>query len=186
MYLFHENEIWDPGLDLLSETYEVLDGKLEELCDDSVSCEDAESFGYYDQIEYLLGFGLIALQTYITETASCTGLRKHQTFRFGPKTPSGASKLQILNAVGNFWKHREEWVFEGDQRRKDAVDRLFEEVGYSTGIDYPISGVLAELLAPSEVRFASLLEPIVEWRDEMIKHTFVEQGQYSRRLEPRG
>ena len=51
MYFVHDKEIYDP-----------------------------DQFGYFDQIEYLLGFGLIGLQTYITETASWAGLRKHETF----------------------------------------------------------------------------------------------------------
>lgn len=176
MYLLREKEIWEHELNLLTETYEILDDKLEELCEQSVSCDDTDSCSYYDRIEYLLGFGLIALQTFITETGSHAGLRKHQTFLFGPMTQSGTSKIQILNAIGNYWKHREEWVFEGGQKRKDAVNKLFEEVGYSTDIDYPISGVLTELLFPSEVRFVSLLELIIEWRNELIKHTLDEQS----------
>lgn len=177
MYFIHYKKIWDPGLNLLSETYEVLDKNLGELCDKSILSDDADQFGYFDQIEYLLGFGLIGLQTYITETASWAGLRKHETFLFGPKTSSGVPKLQILNAVANFWKHREKWVFEGGLKRKDDVDCLFEEVGYSTDVDYPISGVLTELLTPLEVRFASLIMPLIEWRDELIKYTKAEQQQ---------
>ena len=176
MYFIHDKEIYDPGLDLLSETYEVLDKKLEQLCNKSVLSDDPDQFGYFDQIEYLLGFGLIGLQTYMTETASWAGLRKHETFLFGPKTSSGLSKLQILNAIANFWKHREEWAFEGGEKRKDAIDRLFEDVGYSTDFEYPISGVLTELLTPFEVQFSSLIKPLVEWRNELIKYTKAESG----------
>lgn len=86
MYFIHDKEIYDP-----------------------------DQFEYFDQIEYLLGFGLIGLQTYMTETGSWAGLRKHETFLFGPKKPCGLSKLQILNAIANFWKHREEWAFEGGE-----------------------------------------------------------------------
>ena len=114
MIFFHDKGIWDPGLDLLSETYEVLDKKLVELCDKSALSEDADQFGYFEQIEYLLGFGLIGLQTYITETASWARLKKPERFLFGPKTSSGIPKVKILNAVANYWKHREEWVFEGE------------------------------------------------------------------------
>lgn len=181
MYFIHNKEIFDLGLNLLSETYEVLDKKLVELCDKSVLSDDADQFGYYDQIEYLLGFGIIGLQTYITETASWAGLKKHETFFFGPRTSSGGSKVQILNAVANFWKHREEWVFEGEQKRKDAINMLFEEVGYSTDVDYPISGILTELLTPSEVRLASLIKPLVEWRNELIQYTKAEPRHYGRR-----
>jgi hypothetical protein len=173
MIFFVDNVIADPELGLLADLYEFLDSKLEKLCDESVLCNDAESSGYYDQIEYLTGFGLIALQTYLTETSAFFGLRKHETFDLGPKTSSGVSKIKILNAAANFWKHREEWIFKGEEKQAEAVSILFGEVGYSIDTDYPISGVLTELLDPLEVRFSSLLIPVRAWRDDLIrsKHT---------------
>lgn len=174
MILFVDNEIVDPELGLLADLYEFLDKKLEGLCDESVRCKDAESSGYYDQIEYLTGFGLIALQTYLTETSAFVGLRKQETFDLGPKTSSGVSKIQILNAAANFWKHREEWIFKGGEKRAEAVNALFEEVGYSTDTDYPISGVLTALLNPLEVRFSSLLVPVRAWRDDLIRSKLTE------------
>ena len=169
MIIFLENDVIDPQLMLLADLYGFLDGKLSELCERSVECQDPESSGYFDQIEYLAGFGLVALQTYLTETAAWAGLRKHETFHLGPKTVSGQSKVAILNAIANFWKHREEWILEGGEKRKAAVDALFDEVGYSCDCDYPISGVLAELLSPAEVRFSNLLAPVTAWRDDLIK-----------------
>lgn len=176
MILFIDNEIVDPELELLADLYEFLDGKLGRLCDESVLCKDAESSGYYDQIEYLTGFGLIALQTYLTETSASAGLQKHETFDLGPKTASGVSKIRILNAAANFWKHREEWIFKGGENRAEAVNTLFEEVGYSTGTDYPISGVLTELLTPLEVRFSNLLVSVRAWRDDLIRSKFTERA----------
>ena len=156
MYLFRGHDIYDLDFDNLAEIAEFLDGKLSQLCNYSVS----------------------AFQTYMTDTASCAGKRKHEVFKYGAKTPSGASKVQIVNAAANYWKHREEWVFD-DGRRQKAIDQLFEEVGYSTRVDYPISGVLTELLAPAEMTFASLLTVIRDWRDDLIAHTRAEQQRSS-------
>lgn len=176
MIIIHENEVIDPELGLLADLYELLDQKLSDLCDRSTECTDPDASGYFDQMEYLTGFGLVALQTYLTETAAWAGLRKHQTFHLGPKTSSGVSKIAVLNAAANFWKHREEWVLEGGEKRRAAVDALFEEVGYSCDVDYPISGVLTEVLSPLEVRFSALLVPVRAWRDELIKSDLAEHG----------
>src|SRR5205085_12305450 len=99
MYLFRGHHIYDPDFENLAEIAEFLDGKLRQLCNHSVSAEEADAFGYFDQIEHFLGFGLTAFQTYMTDTASCAGKRKHETFKYGAKTPSGASKVQIVNAA---------------------------------------------------------------------------------------
>ena len=175
MIIFFENDVIDPDLGLLVDLYEFLDHKLSDLCDRSAEPTDPDSSGLFDQMEYLTGFGLVALQTYLTETAACAGLRKHQTFHLGPKTTTGVSKIAILNAVANFWKHREEWVLDGGEKRKAAVDALFEEVGYTCDVDYPISGVLTELLSPLDVRFSSLLVSVRAWRDDLIKTELAEQ-----------
>ncbi|MCC5860271.1 MAG: hypothetical protein JJT90_19135 [Ectothiorhodospiraceae bacterium] len=181
MIIFLDNDVIDPEFGLLVDLYEFLDHKLSDLCDRSAECSDPDASGLFDQMEYLSGFGLVALQTYLTETAAWAGLRKHETFDLGPKTTSGVSKIKILNAVANFWKHREEWVLDGGEKRKAAVDELFEEVGYTCDVDYPISGVLTELLSPLDVRFSSLLIPVKAWRDDLIKTSLAEQhgGQIS-------
>jgi len=36
--------------------------------------------------------------------------------------------------------------------------------------------VLTELLTPFEVQFSSLIKPLVEWRNELIKYTKAESG----------
>lgn len=176
MIMFHDNEVIDLEFGHLADLYEFLDQKLSDLCDQSAKCPDPDAFGLFDQMEYLMGFGLVALQTYLTETAACAGLRKHETFHLGPKTKSRVSKIEILNAVANFWKHREEWVLDGEERRKVAIDALFEEVGYTSAVDYPISGVLTELLSPLEVRFASLLIPVRLWRDDLVRCELMGKG----------
>ncbi len=169
MIIFLENDVIDPQLMLLSDLYVFLDEKLSELWERSAASSDPDADALFDQMEYLMGFGTVALQTYLTETAAWAGFRKHETFHLGPKTPSGRSHIAILNAVANFWKHREEWILDGGEKRKAAVDTLFDEVGYSCDLDYPISGVLTELLTPAEVRFSNLLPTITAWRDELIK-----------------
>jgi hypothetical protein len=175
MIIFLDDKAIDPELDLLADLYAFLDQKLSDLRDRSAESRDFDSAGYFDQMEYLTGFGVVALQTYLTETAAWAGRRKQETFRLGPKTTSGVSKIAILNAVANFWKHREEWVLDGGEKRRAATDALFEEVGYSCDVEYPISGVLTELLTPAEVCFSSLLEPVKAWRNDLINLELAER-----------
>lgn len=159
----------DFDLNLLEGIYRHLDKLMEELLEECEDCPDPDSFGIFDQMEYLMGFGLIALQTYITDTAAFLKMKKGKTFCCGPKTKSGHSKIEILNAVANFWKHREEWIFEGGEKRRNAVDKLFGNVGYETNYDYPISGVLSEILSPEDVRFSMLIPVLIEWRNDLIQ-----------------
>jgi hypothetical protein len=174
MYILSTDGLYDRGFDRLNDIADFLDDRLEKLCAYSVSSEEADAFGYFDEIEHFLGFGLTAFQTYLTDTASCAGKKKQQTWEFGPKTSSGASKIQIINATANYWKHREEWIFDNGSRQ-NAIDQLFEEVGYSTAVDYPISGVLTELLSPEDVNFANMLSLVRNWRDELIAKTRAEK-----------
>ena len=57
------------------------------------------------------------------------------------------------------------------ESRKNAIDVLFEEVGYSTDSEYPVSGVITELVSPKECRLTSLIEILVEWRNSLMKDT---------------
>ncbi len=170
MLIFSENEIFDQSLNVLSELYDSLDEKLSNLSCATAELDDPDSWGIFDEMENLIGFGLVALQTYVTETATVLKLRKYTSYEFGPKTESGVAKIEILNALANFWKHREEWIFDDEQKRKNAADRLFGEVGCSTDMEYPISGVLTELLTPQEVRFSNLIPILSEWRNDMVKN----------------
>lgn len=129
----------------------------------------------------MLGFGIVGFQTYITDISSFAGLAKHEVFCYGPKTEGGISKIQIINAVANYWKHRSEWVFDGGGKRKEAIDNLFNEVGYSTDVDYPVSGVLTELLTPHETRLCNLMDIMIEWRKSLFADLKIESRMEKKR-----
>lgn len=111
----------------------------------------------------------MGIQTYITDIASFAGKPKHETFQFGPKSKQGTSMIKIINAMANYWKHRSEWVLDGGGKRKEAVDLLFQDVGYSTDVEYPLSGILTELLFPLETRLYNLKDILLTWRNELFK-----------------
>ncbi len=167
MIFRHDEDIIDIDLPLTLSVLRLLDEQMDMVTTQAEDFGHFESTGFYDELEHLLAFGIVGVQTYLTDMASFAGLSKHETFKYGDKTNSGTSKVQIINAVANYWKHRSEWVLDGGGKRKEAIDKLFEEVGYTTGIDYPVSGVITELLAPLDTRLFNLNGILVRWRNEM-------------------
>lgn len=164
MFLYHGDDIIDLDLTLTLSVLKLLDEKVEAVISQASDFGQLDSLGFLDELEHLMGFGIVGVQTYITDIASFAGFPKHETFRFGPTTESGTSKIQIINAVANYWKHRSEWELNGGGKRQEAIEELFDEVGYSTDTDYPVSGVLTELLTPLETRLFNLLSILVDWR----------------------
>lgn len=140
---------------------------LDEITSQAIDFEQMDSLGHFDDVEHLLGFGVVGVQTYMTDIASFAGFQKQETFQYGPKTKSGISKIKIINAVANYWKHRSEWALNGGGKRQEAIEELFDEVGYSTDTEYPVSGVLTELLAPLDTRLSNLAEMLIDWRNSI-------------------
>jgi len=167
MILYHEGDIIDIDLPLTLSVARLLDDKIDLIIQQATDFSTLDSHGHLDELEHILGFGIVGFQTYITDMSSFAGKDKHETFSYGPKTASGISKVQIINAIANFWKHRSEWTLKGGGKRKEAIDKLFRDVGHSTDIDYPISGILTELLHPLETRLANLAGIMIEWRNSL-------------------
>jgi hypothetical protein len=167
MIFFEDDSIVDIDLSLVISVARLLDDKMDAVIRQAVDSGQIDSPGILDELEHLLGFGIVGFQTYITDISSFAGKAKHETFDHGPKTESGTSKIQIINAVANYWKHRSEWGLIGGGKRKEAVEKLFHEVGYSTDVEYPVSGVLTELLAPLETRLSNLMDILISWRNSL-------------------
>lgn len=162
----------------------LLDEKLEFVIRQAEDLEKMDSLGILDELEHLLGFGIVGIQTYITDISSFAGIKKNEAFIYGPKTTSGTSKIQIINAVANYWKHRSEWMLDGGGKRKETIETLFQEVGYSTDVEYPVSGVLTELLNPQETRLYNLKDILINWRNELFADPSVSKKIANKSLRP--
>jgi len=167
MIFFDSDGIVDTDLSLVLSVARLLDEKMDIVIQEASVSENIDSPGIFDELEHLLGFGIVGFQTYITDISSFAERAKHEAFAYGPRTATGTPKIQIINAVANFWKHRSEWALDGGGRRKEAVEKLFQEVGYSTDVEYPVSGVLTELLTPLETRLCSLMDIMIDWRNSL-------------------
>lgn len=168
MILYHGDDIIDIDLTLTLSVLRLLDEKLDAIISQAIDFEQMDSLGHFDEVEHLLGFGVVGVQTYMTDIASFAGFQKHETFHYGPTTETGTSKIKIINAVANYWKHRSEWALNGGGKRQEAIEDLFDEVGYSTGTEYPVSGVLTELLTPHDTRLFNLAEMLIDWRNSVL------------------
>jgi len=167
MIFFYEDSVGNIDLSLVLSVCRLLDEKTEWIIQQSDDLEKMDSQGVLDELEHILGFGIVGIQTYITDIASFAGLSKDKTFQYGPFTSNGTSLIQIINALANYWKHRSEWLLDGGGKRKEAIDRLFQEVDYSTDVEYPVSGVLTELLTPQDTRLGNLKDILIEWRNDL-------------------
>lgn len=167
MIFFDSDSIVDSDLSLVLSVARLLDEKMDAVIEQASVSGHLDSPGVLDELEHLLGFGIVGFQTYITDISSFAERAKHEAFDYGPKTQTGTPKIKVINALANFWKHSSEWALDGGGKRRDAVEKLFQEVGYSTDTEYPVSGVLTELLTPRETRLANLMDIMIEWRNSL-------------------
>ena len=154
-------------LNFLQDAARLVDGRLKILDREAKSSPDPDSFGIYDEIEYITGFGFVACQTYITATIGRRKIKRRDALEFGPKRRTGDPIVALVNACANYWKHSAEW-----SRRKMSLQaketlKSTSSLGVNTSCSYPITNALYEILTPSPTRFASALPFLTQWRDTL-------------------
>jgi hypothetical protein len=168
MIAVFKNDFIDFGFELLNQTLSSLEPKYREIDKDCESCADPDSFGLFDQMEYILGFSSVAYQTYINDTKSCTGISDKQAFKFGPRTKSNCLKIKLINQTANLWKHKMEWEFRNNIKHKESADKLLHTIGIKTDDPYPICGIYWELTTTSKIGPMSFIPLIEEWRSDLL------------------
>lgn len=168
MYIKISDEYADRELRLLSGLLSTLDEKVIENMRAIACSTDPESDGLTDRGEYFIGVGLAAIQQYLTDTLTLTGLKKDRAFKIGPSYSSEFTFVSVINAAANWWKHSAEW--QGASSQSGMALRTQEIVMAVSGSeDYPLSNVLANLLGTSDITLSALLPNLVLWR-EAIDH----------------
>lgn len=83
----------DFNLDFLKSAAALVDASLDRLDRESIASPDPDTFGIFDEAEYLIGFGFVACQTYLTAIASQSTLKgkKHEALALGPLHRTGQS-----------------------------------------------------------------------------------------------
>lgn len=163
MYIKIDDGFSDVELQLLSELLSLLDNKIIEINKLISSANDPESDGLLDRCEYFFGVGIVAIQQYLMDTLTLTGIEKQQALSLGPAYSEQLTFVAVLNAAANWWKHSAEWNPDSSPR-KDALrtQQIIADVANSN--NYELSNVLAGLLHTSEVTLCSLLPNLVLWR----------------------
>jgi hypothetical protein len=145
-----------------------LDAQLEEVVSKSLAVEDADQFGYFDVAEHITGLGFVACQTYVATLCGGISAGKRDTLKKGPQHSGGLSKAEIINHAANYWKHNNEWALAKADRRRDAIEKAFDSVGFSVGTDYPLSGVLTEISVPHPASLACAVDVLRKWKDAVL------------------
>jgi hypothetical protein len=163
MYLKVGDEYADGEIQLLSELLAILDDKVVEISGLIAASVDPESDGLADRGEYFIGVGFAAIQQYLTDTLTFTGISKSCALDIGPRHSDELTFVAVVNAAANWWKHSAEWV--GQPAQKELALKTQEIViEVSCTEDYPLSNVLANLQSESEITLSALLPNLVLWR----------------------
>lgn len=163
--------ILDFDLDFLRAAASLIDGNLERLDGEANASPDLDTFGIYDEAEYITGFGFVACQTYATAVVSRSKLRnkKQEALALGPKHRAGRPVVQLINAAANHWKHSPEWSFGIPTSQAKRTLEVISSLGVDTKGSYPVANTLHKILTPRPARFANLIPFLTQWRDELMK-----------------
>lgn len=141
-------------LSVLDAAREGIDRALEGCSGESPLMEDGDD---------LAGLGFVACQRYITIVISDLGIEKEAALDKGPRVESsGDTKVSVINAAANAWKHEPEWK---DPLREGQFKTL-ERLGGGAGNpkwQYKFANALCEL-SPDN-RFAGVIPALEKWRD---------------------
>lgn len=159
---FADGELWR-----LQELFEILDEKLDDIDARMKESADPDSDGLCDRGEYFIGLGFVAIQQYLVETIMFTGLTKSEAYELGPKHPSGATYVGLINACANWWKHEPEW-FDAGEVPKNGMKSFGLVTEVTDSPSYQLSNVLASFCKAGEkVRFSCVVGHLKEWRSNV-------------------
>ncbi len=156
--------VFDFDLEFLKEVAHLVDAHLARLDGKSMTSDDPDQFGVLDRIEYVLGFGFVASQQYITAICSMNRICKSKALDCGPSHHCGKSTAAIVNAAANYWKHASEWT--GDDKEQNTRATL-SKLGVDVDEHYVLTAVLHKLLPQLPFQFDQMLPSLVSWRDEV-------------------
>ena len=161
----------DFDLDFLKSAIDLVDASLEQLEAKGKSSPEPDTFGVFDEIEYIIGFGFVACQTYTTATVgrSASKRKKSEVLALGPKHRSGRPIVQLINAAANHWKHSAEWTpLKPTNQEKQTVE-VIRSLGVDPSEPYPIANMLHAMLTPNPILFKNLIPYLIQWRDSLPK-----------------
>jgi hypothetical protein len=157
----------DPDLDVLADILLVLDRHLESIIGEWETAAECEQFGSFERAERITGLGFVACQAYITATHGFMNVQKPDALSAGPCHRTGQRIVEIINQAANYWKHHEAWHLDKNPAQQNRIREAFNLVGVPVDLDYPLNGLLTEVVAPDPTGFTPLVAKLANWRDEL-------------------
>jgi hypothetical protein len=129
-----------------------------------------------EHIESLLGIAFVSAQTYILGTVQdLNALRKRsgklpidKIKCYAEDTnplPNGISRITLLNAIANYYKHHDEW----DAWPTNTTTEILSAVGIANNTEFPCYKVATTLCGERECeKLGNLLSLISEWRQHIL------------------
>ena len=138
MRLKSSNGWLDYDLNLYHDIARPIDLKIDELFKViTTDFSTADMFDYPLTVEHLLGVGLVAAQVYLVAAIGEQGASRQIALSIGPRHPSGAAVVQLINQGANFWKHADEWDYEVPDGRSRRDSSRFLGSWHHRGSLYP-------------------------------------------------
>ena len=131
-----------------------------------------------EQAETIFGIAFVSAQTYITGTVSDMieigdneALTKSEMLAIGSPKVGEISKVQLINAIANYYKHHEEWSNWKPEGKNKRTIAALESCGISENTTYPCHEA-AQIIWPSEVlcELNEMLDVLVRWRENLLQH----------------
>jgi hypothetical protein len=154
-----DGRVFDYDMEILKDLLELLDGHIERL---SASLpQSVDPGGVSESIEYIIGVGLDACQSYLATTSNDLNVKKVIALKCGPvHQESGLTIVEIINHAANFARHDDEWNLQSTPC--EALDALFID-----DKEYSLTTILRELVFAPHNRLQALLPRLRAWRDAL-------------------
>lgn len=165
MLLSSDGNVKDLNIRLLCDFLEVIDYKIKEIEKCISKSVDPESDGFYDQGEYFIGLGFVAIQQHFTDSLIGSSICKRESLFLGELHTSGIHAISVMNAAANWWKHEAEWSKCGEIPKNGV--RTFEIImNISEQYEYALSNVLASFSESESLSFGENVVPhIKKWTE---------------------
>jgi len=158
---------FDPDIGLLSELLHVLDRHLQQIEQAIHASPDPDSLGEFDRGEHLFGLAFVACQTYLAATCGRFRVSRREALAVGESVADGLTKAALVNHAANFWKHHLEHTSDASDRLSQRTRDALAAAGVSPDASYPLSNVLATLLAGKALTLSGLANVMTDWRCEL-------------------
>jgi hypothetical protein len=161
MFLTSHGSVHDYDMEFLKELLQLLDSHIERL---TVSLSQSiDPGGVSESIEYIIGIGLDACQSYLVTTSNDLKVKKAVALKCGPvHRTSGLTIVEIIKHAASFGKHDDEWRLLSNPC--EALDALFVD-----DHEYSLITILRELVFAPNNRLQALLPHLRAWRDDLAR-----------------